>query len=57
MGYDTAKIVIPLRLDCHGGPEQRRDRQEAENLAVEIQALINRVEGYRRIATIGVNGP
>ena len=57
MGYTTAEIRIPLRLDNHNGEEQVRDRQEAANLAAEIRALVARVPAYERIAIIGVEGP
>jgi hypothetical protein len=57
MGYTTATIRIPLRLDNHGGPEQEQDREAAEDLLFDIRELIKSDEGYQRIAIIGVEGP
>lgn len=57
MGYDTATIRIPLRLDNHGGPEQEQDREAAEDLLFDIRERIKEVPAYERIAIIGVEGP
>lgn len=57
MGRNGSQIRIPLLLDGHGGPEQRRDEQEARNLAAEISAMIAQRPEYKRIALLGVEGP
>lgn len=57
MGYNAAELRIPLRLDNHLGPETQRDKEAAESLRMEIEALIESVPAYQRIAIIGVSGP
>jgi hypothetical protein len=57
MGYNTATIRIPLRLDNHGGESQRRDQEAAEHLARDIQRLIECRDAYKRIVILGVEGP
>jgi hypothetical protein len=57
MGYNTATIRIPLRLDNHGGIHQREDREAADDLAFDIRELIKENPHYERIAILGVEGP
>jgi hypothetical protein len=57
MGYTTATIRIPLRLDNHGGEAQEQDREAADDLVFDIRQLIQADEGYQRIAILGVEGP
>ena len=57
MGYNTAEIRIPLRLDNHGGPEQAADRQAADDLRTRIEQVIADDSRFQRIARIGVEGP
>jgi hypothetical protein len=56
MGYDTATLRIPLRLDNHLGPETQRDRDAMDLLRHEIQSLIDSDPEYSRIAILGVEG-
>lgn len=56
MGYNSGDIRIPLRLDNHGGDEQRRDREAVEDLKSEIAALIASDPAYQRIALLGIEG-
>lgn len=57
MGYNPAEISVPLRLDNHLGPETERDKQAANDLRMEIEALIKSTPEYERIAILGVEGP
>lgn len=57
MGYNAAELRIPLRLDNHLGPETERDKQAADDLRMEIEALIASTPEYERIAILGVSGP
>lgn len=56
MGYDSAEIRIPLRLDNHGGPEQKRDREAVARLKEEIEELIRNDCDFEQIAILGVEG-
>lgn len=55
MGYDSDKITIHLRLDNHLTEQTLIDRQAAEDLRGEIEALIQSTPAYKRIAITGVN--
>jgi hypothetical protein len=57
MGYDTSHLSIPLRLDSHGGSEQREDKQAALDLKARIEEVIRDDARFARIARIGVDGP
>lgn len=57
MGYNTATLRVPLRLDNHGGEAQERDREAADDLAFDIRELIKENPRYERIAILGVEGP
>lgn len=50
MGYNQEVIRIILRLSSHNSPQDDADREAAENLRMEINALIASDPDYSRIA-------
>ncbi len=56
MGYNSAEITIPLKLDNHGGLEQQRDKDAVDDLKRRIEHLIATHQHFQRIAILGVEG-
>lgn len=52
MGYTIENIQISLRLSSHNSEQDEKDRQAAENLRMEIRALVASDPDYERIASL-----
>ena len=52
MGYNIEHIQSTLRLSSHNSEQDEKDRQAAENLRMELRALIASDPDYERIAYV-----